>query len=226
MEGVLLAHDAYSPNERKVRVLLEELTSFCREKKIELFLVSGFHESVALHKFSAAGFGEFFDKEHFVCVDEVYIGNKSEADMRLHRSNLEKDKDFADNYFKQVFISDKLKEKRIAHKDALLLGDDLWVDGYYTTRFSKIDFAIFEEHIVDRGRNAERISGLAYFNINFSSVKQLLEGFPATDNSALDRHIFEEMKKVLVGDTFADAVKKGMIKKTVKKQGLRGFENN
>ncbi len=214
MEGVLSSIAHYKADEKKASVFLKELTKFCKSNKIELYLVSGYHEPVALEKFSENKFNEFFDKKHFLYVSEDYISKKADADKELHKKNLEKDKNFLDNYHKQVVILDLLKEKDLHPKDVLLLSDDIWVDGYYTNRFSKIDFAIFEGNVVDRGKVVERINGLAYFSLDFSSVKILLESFPTTNMAALDKYVFEIMKAALVGDNIKD-IAKAVISKRV-----------
>lgn len=215
MEGVLSSQAHYIADEKKVNSFLTDLNKFCKSNKIELYLVSGHHEPVAESKFKENKFDKFFDKKHFLFVSEDYISKKADADKELHKTNLEKDKHFLDNYHKQVAILDLLKEKDLHPKDALLLSDDVWVDGYYTNRFSKIDFAIFEGNVVDRGKPVERINGLAYFSLDFSTVKTLLEEFPSTSDVALQRYVFEVMKKVLVGDNIKD-IAKAVINKKVK----------
>ena len=215
MEGVLSSIGSYIADEKLVNSFLTDLTKFCKSNKIELYLVSGHHEPIAQNKFCENKFSEFFDEEHFLCVSEEYISKKDKGDKELHRTNLEKDKHFLDNYFKQVAILDILKEKDLHPKDALLLGDDVWTDGYYTNRFSKVDFAIFEGNVVDRGKPIERINGLAHFSLEFPSVKQLLENFPLTNGASLDRYVFEVMKKVLVGDNVKD-IARAVISKRAK----------
>jgi hypothetical protein len=213
LEGVLSDFGKYSPSKDKVKNFLNELSSFCKKNKIELFLISGHGAGVAEKRLRELGLGAYFDEKHFLHVSEEYISKKAESDAKLHRDGLEKDPNFVDTYFKQVAIQNVLSNKKLLAGDALLLSDDLWVDGYYTTRFSKIDFALFEDNLLDRGKSAERISGLAYFNLDFSSVKILLENFPQVNYSALDKYVFEAMKKVLVGDEVAASIKKGMIKR-------------
>ncbi|HNV01103.1 MAG TPA: hypothetical protein PKK60_01600 [archaeon] len=215
-EGVLLPYNNYNPNERRVKTFFEDLSNYCEKNKILLYVISGYHESVAHKKFEESFLKNVFNKNNFVCADEDYILQKAKDDETLHRQKLETDPEFNDSYFKQVFIQKILKEKNISASDALLLGDDIWVDGYYTTRFSKIDFAIFEENVSDRGKSVERISGLAYFSLEFDSVKQLIEIFPAVDLSPLDKYVFEIMKKALVGDNLGSIIKKGLDKKNQK----------
>jgi len=213
MEGILAPLGNYSPDKEKVTLFLNELTSFSKKNKIELFLVSGHHEPIAKQILHKHEFSKFFDENHFLCVDELYISKKEVADRDLHKENLKKDKFFLDNYFKQVAIQQLLKEKDLNERDALLLSDDIWVDGYYTTRFSKIDFAIFEENITDRGNKVDRINGLAYFSFDFSSVKKLLSDFPKVDLSGLDKYVFEIMKKVLVGDSVQESIRNAALKR-------------
>lgn len=207
-EGILLPFNHYLPNERRAKVFFEQLSDFCTKNKILLYVLSGFHESVAHKKFDKSFLKEIHSKEHFVCATEKYILSKNSDDEKVYREKLSLDPEFNDSYSKQVFIEDILKQKKVSQKDALLLGDDIWVDGYYTTRFSKINFALFEENLTDRSKRTERINGLAYFSLDFDSVKLLLEKFPQVDTSSLDKYVFETMKKALVGDSLNDAMKK------------------
>ncbi len=213
MEGVLTPIGDYVPDEKKVKSFLTKICSFAKKNKIELFMISGHIESVAKNKHACLKVSKCLGADRFLCVDENYIKEKAEMDEKLHRDALSKNPEFVDTYFKQVMIQKILAEKKIQPKDALLLSDDVWVDGYYTMRFSKIDFAIFEDNVVDRGKKISKMQGLAYFNLDFASVKKLIEAFPSVDTSALDVYVFEEMKKVLVGDAFVKAVKNELMKK-------------
>lgn len=214
MEGVLLSHNQYKANERRACNFISELSSFCAGKKIGLYMVTGFHEPVAHKKFESSCLVDFFDDAHFLHVDKEYIDGKLETDRKIHLDGLAKDPEFNDSYFKQVVMEKVLTEHKISPRRALLLCDDLWVDGYYTMRFSKVDFAIFEENILDRGKPAEHISGLAYFSLGFPSVKMLLENFPQVDLKALDKLVFESMKKALIDeDAFSKIVKNKVLQK-------------
>jgi len=212
-EGVLLPFKDYVPDHKRSEKFFDELSNFCTKNNILLYVLSGFHENIAHKRFDESFLGKKFSKKNFVCVDEAYILKKGEEDQTLHRQKLSEDPEFNDSYSKQVFISKILGENKFTPKDALLLSDDIWVDGYYTNRFSKVDFAIFEENISDRGVACERLFGLAYFNLDFDSVKVLLENFPLVNMTSLDKYVFEVMKKALIGDNFSDVVKKGLLKK-------------
>jgi len=217
LEGLLINYKDYVADDVKVKEFVKSLHSFCNENNIEVFLVSGHHESVAKQKMIEKKFHEYFDEQHFVFVDDVYIESKGEDDKKLHKDNLSKDPQFNDSFFKQILIQKILKEKDVNERDALLLCNDIWVDGYYTSRFSKIDFALFEGNLTDRGNKVERLSGLVYFNFEFDSVKQLLTNFPALILISLDKYVFDVMNKVLVGNNVKDSIRESMLKKKMGK---------
>lgn len=206
-EGLLESEKDYVVESEKAKLFVKGLSDFCLKNNIELFLISGLHENVAVEYFENSFVKNFFVKENFFFVDEDYISSKNENDEKLHRNNLEKDSSFNDSFFKQTIISKILIEKNLQKEDAILFCNDVWVDGYYTMRFSKIDFAIFENNIVDRGKKIEKILGLIYFNFNFSSVKKLLEDFPVVDYSFLEKYVFEVMKGVLMKDVDLNKLK-------------------
>jgi len=71
-----------------------------------------------------------------------------------------------------------------------------------------------QDNVCDRGKKIDPISGLAYFSLSIGSVKFLLSSFPVVDFSALDKYVYDEMKRVLVGSSFKDAVVKGLSKRS------------
>jgi hypothetical protein len=214
MEGVLLPLHSYSPDEKKSASFVSSLSKYAKKNKIELYLISGYHERVAKEKFALGKLSKYFDEKHFIFVNEHYISKKSEDDAKLHKKNLEDNPNFVDSFFKQVVLSEIIAEKNILPSDVLLLCNDAWVDAYYTTRFSKVDFALLQDNVCDRGKKIDPISGLAYFSLSIGSVKFLLSSFPVVDFSALDKYVYDEMKRVLVGSSFKDAVVKGLSKRS------------
>ena len=219
MEGILLAHKNYSPNEKRSNEFMDQLANFCKKEKVDLYLLSGYHEKIAKKEFKKFKLKKYFDKNHFFFVDEEYIGAKAKVDEKIHRDALEKDSEFVDSYFKQVAISKVMEKDSVSKEEVLLLGNDIWVDAYYTTRFTKVNFALFEENILERGNEAERISGLAYFSLNFDSVKILIKDFPEIDLEPMGKFIFNIMKKVLMSDVDLSGVVKKISKNQVKGGG-------
>jgi hypothetical protein len=219
MEGVLLAHDGYSPDKKRVESFLKKLSNYTKKEKIKLYLLSGYHEKVAKKKFDESNLKKYFNKEYFFYVDEEYISKKADVDKKIHIDALQTDPMFVDSYFKQVAMQKIVDEQSIPKEEILLLCNDIWVDAYYTTRFTKVNFALFEENILERGNKTERVSGLAYFSFEFNSVKQLIEDFPKVDLGPLGKFIFNIMQKVIMSNVDLS----GVVKKISKnKQGVGG----
>jgi len=162
MEGILLSHKDYSPNPKRVSAFVKKLTGFCKKENIDLYLLSGFHEIIAKKEFKKSGFEKYFDKGHFLFVDEEYISNKADIDEKIHRESLEKDPEFVDSYFKQIVIQKIIEKDSVPNESVLLLCNDIWVDAYYTTRFSKVDFALFEENILEQDWNKYHPNGASF----------------------------------------------------------------
>ncbi len=213
-EGILESNLSYKIDAVKTKSFLKSIKDYCDKNGVELILLSGFHHKVAEEKFKKSFVKNFFKKHNFFYVDDNYLNSKAEIDKNLHIENLKKDKEFTDSYFKQVLIQQFLYDNNIKSTEALLLCNDIWVDAYYTTRFSKVDFALFEYNILDRGKKSDRISGLAYFNLDSKSVEMLLENFPNIDLSLLDKFVFQKMQEALLKDVdFSDIAKKAKEKK-------------
>ena len=195
MEGVLLENNS---TPQKSEEFVKQLTFFCKEKEIKLILLSGIHEKAAVEKFNSSFLKKYFSDEDFFYVDENYINSKSELDKKLYLKKLHEDSSFEDSFSKQVFMTDLLSKNSFSPKEALLLCNDVWVDAYYTTRFSKVNFALFMDNLKNRNNPADLISGLIYFTLNFSEVISILESFPLVDTTALEKLVFEEIKKSLI----------------------------
>jgi hypothetical protein len=201
MEGILTDYKEYKVDKDTANKFITDFKEFSKENNIKLYLISGHHEKIAKEKFNNSFLKDFFLEKEFIYVDDNYIQNKHETDKMIHESNLEKDIEFTDSYFKQLIIEKILKEENFEKSDALLFCKDVWVDAYYTTRFSKIDFALFETNLLDRGKKTELLSGLVYYNFEFSKIKELIENFPKLYTSQLEKKVNDEIKKVLLKDS-------------------------
>ncbi|MDD4251208.1 MAG: hypothetical protein PHX27_03385 [Candidatus ainarchaeum sp.] len=205
-EGFLVNNLDYVVDEKKANFFIKKVFEFCKNNNIELFLISGLHEKVVLKKFENSFLKEFITKEHFFFVTDEYISLKHESDEQLHIDNLKNNEFFVDSFFKQTIISKLLAEKNISPNESILFCNDVWVDGYYTTKFSKSNFVIFENNITDRGKKIDKINGLIYFN--FDSNPNELFGELVIDYSSLNKYVFDVMKDVLLKDVDFSKLKK------------------
>ncbi|MBU0636381.1 hypothetical protein KKE06_05130 [Candidatus Micrarchaeota archaeon] len=192
-----------SIDSKSVQTILENLQKV--EKKVKgfhFFLVTGYTKEKVIPLLEKAGLKDFFDEKHLFFVTKEYIDSKEEVDRKLHETELEKDPFFKDEYFKQVTVDKISEELNIPKQKMILIGHDLWFTGFYTMRFSKIDFALIRSALSNRGKpQQEIIKGLTYFNRTWVDFRKLLTGsFPVSNNAFLDRYIQEFLKKELLGE--------------------------
>jgi hypothetical protein len=209
MEGILLDDNEYKADIEKTKDFSEKLINYFKENNIEFYLLSGHHEKIAKEKFENSYLKDLIPIERFIFVDDNYIQKKEEQDKQMHLENLEKDENYKDSYFKQVFIQEQLLKKNIDKKNAVLLCKDIWVDGYYTSRFSKIDFALFKNNLLNKGVKTQLVSGLIYYDLDIFQVKELIENFPVIQTYQLEKIVNEEIRKKLLENTdFSGLIKK------------------
>jgi hypothetical protein len=214
MEGVLLPFAHYKPSEERAEKFASKLSEYCAENKIKLLLVSGYSYNVAERKFSQSFLKKYFNKENLICVDNKYLESKTPEDLEIYNSRIKQDEEAVDAYHKQHAILEFMKENNLVPSDIILFAEDVWLDGYYSTRFSKVDFAILEENVSEKGIPADRIQGLAYFSLDFPTARDLIKVFPKIDTSLLEKRVFDEIKKSLLGsDSFKTALAQAVQKK-------------
>jgi hypothetical protein len=195
-----------SINMGEVKNILNELATLEKkfeEKGFHLFLITGLPEKVALDKIRENNLGEYFKVGHLFFVNESYINSKAEVDKVLYEQHLEKDPAFKDEYFKQVIIEKIATNFKLEKKDLILIGNDIWTEGYYTDRFSKIDFAIIESANASLGiKKNEKIPAITYIPRTWEAIQNiLLNDFPTHDPAPLEKFVFKVMSEKLTEGT-------------------------
>ena len=175
----------------EVKFILEKLREESRP-----VLLTGYKEDIAREKIEQHDLAQYFDKEAIHFVDKFYVESKAEEDRKRYYEFIEKDPFFKDEYFKQTVIERYSTEKGIPKGEMVLVGHDLWFDGFYTMRFSKIDFALIKSANSLRGEKSERIvEGVTYIERTWEEFKDLLAGNKGeADLKALDKFVFDYLK--------------------------------
>lgn len=193
-------------NMEEVHHLLKELSEL--ERKYEndgfhIFLMTGLPSAVAMKKIHEHKLGEYFKAGHVFSVDQDYLMSKEEIDRSLYQKNIEKNPHFKDEYFKQVMIEKIAKDFNIEKEKMILIGNDVWTEGYYTCRFSKIDFAIIKSASASLGEKKEGlIPGVVYIERTWDAIQKiLLEPIPPHDCVALEKFVFKIMGEKLTEGT-------------------------
>ena len=197
-------------DKQKTDSVMSYLSGMQENEWITLFLVTGLHEEKAKKLLGENGLYEFFNKENCFYVTKDYIHSKEEIDRQRHLQSLEQDPYFVDEYFKQKILMDFFEKETLKKEETVLIGHDIWFDGFYSMRFSKVDFVLVEKSLSDRNKLIpERIQGLTYIDFSQADLKKLILGkFPQADLRYLETYTFNILKEQLF--------QKGAIDKIIK----------
>jgi hypothetical protein len=183
----------------EVKLILDKLET---ERWSQAVILTGLREEDAWAKIEKHGLTDhgLIKKEDVFAVNQKYIDSKAEEDRERYLEQVEKDPGFKDEYFKQVMINRYSQEKGIPKGDMVLVGHDLWFDGFYTMRFSQIDFALIKSANSERGEKSDKfVEGLIYIERNWPEINDLvkrMKGQP--DLTQLNKYIFDYLKQQML----------------------------
>ena len=186
-------------DKEKTNVIMNYLKGMQENGLINLYMITGFHEEKAKKLIEENNLYEFFKKENSFYVTKDYIHGKEEIDKQRHLQSLEQDPYFVDEYFKQKILIDFFEKGTLKKEETVLVGHDIWFDGFYSMRFSKVDFMLIEKSLSDRNRPIpEKIQGLNYMDFSQADLKKLILGkFPQADLRYLETYTFAVLKEQL-----------------------------
>lgn len=221
LEDVLVPGKMDSKVDRKAVVqILENLLAL--EKAVpdfHFFVVSGSTPENAMALLKKSRLDLVCPLDHCFFVDATYIGSKEEVDKKIYQASVSKDPFFKDEFFKQVMIEKISSQFGVPIEKMVLVGNDLWFVGFYTVRFSKIDFALVKSALSwHNQKQKEIIRGLTYINRTWSDVRKLLTGgFPpnnlASFNLAVENFLRKELLTPQTLGAIADAKKKAAARR-------------
>ena len=200
--------------------VLEFLKDLESKGIVELFLICGRERAKASDEIAKNGLDRFLRKENIFFITDSYLNSKEEVDRERYVSNLEKDPGFIDEFFKQRVIMDLNASGTVSREECVLIGHDLWFDGFYTSRFSGIDFALIRESLSERHVPSQDIPKWIHcidFTI-FDFTSLILGKQPKQDTKMLETYIFRKLSRELVDPKELA----GMVKKVQEKQAEDG----
>lgn len=189
---------------------LSFLNGLEKQGLLTTYLVAGQEKQAAWKKISGLGLEKFFAPQNMFFVTKDYIDSKEEVDRERHLAALEKDPLFVDEYFTQMTILALISSGKAKKEESVLLGNDIWFDGFYTARFSSIDFVLVEEKLSERNELlVSKLSGLNYVSISANDFKKIvLWNFPQNDVAFLQRHVMDTLSKEILKDTDFSGLRK------------------
>ncbi|PIN85609.1 MAG: hypothetical protein COV47_01305 [Candidatus Diapherotrites archaeon CG11_big_fil_rev_8_21_14_0_20_37_9] len=203
-------------SKEKAHALLKFLSGIEKSGFISIYLVSGMPRENAEKAITDSGIGKFFKKENIFLLSKDYLDSKDELDRARHEKNVKDDPDFVDEYFKQHVFMDFISLGKCIPEEMAFVGNDIWFDAFYTTRFSKIDFFIVKEALCERNRLMPAdIKGLNYVSLSEADFRKIIVGkFPSPDLQPLENYVFNKLKlELFQGTQIENMVNKSVLSK-------------
>ncbi len=201
--GSILPKDGVGqPDAEKLISSLSFLSRLEGKGDLTTYLVVGQEREKTWGRIESACIAKFIQPENMLFASREYIESKDEFDRRRHLSNLEKDPQFVDEYFTQLAIIGLIESGKVMREEAVLVGNDLWFDGFYTMRFSGIDFVLVQERLNERNIPLrERLDGLNYISISEQDMGKVAEwAFPQNNLRMLQNYVMDRLSRELLKD--------------------------
>ncbi|HLC37072.1 MAG TPA: hypothetical protein VJK05_05715 [archaeon] len=202
LEDVLIPGNAEKEiNLSEVKKIIRNLIQL-NEKvpEFDFFILTGLREKEALKRIRNFPFlNEVKDK--IMSVTEGYIDSKEPQDKEFYLKRLNENHEFKDEYFKQTVIQGFIG-KGVGREKIELIGHDVWTDGFYTTKFSNVDFALIKSSLthLDNPLNQE-IPGVVYIERTWKDFKKILLGeLKKPSLEELDKYVLNYFRKHLIAD--------------------------
>lgn len=200
---------------KEVKKILSNLQELSKKFNLHVAVVSGYSEKIGQAKLKEFGLENFFEPDFVFFVSKHYLDSMQEIDKKRYADAIKKNPNYKDEYFKQYIIQRFSRDHNIPKNEIVYVGHDIWLEGFYTRRFSQIDFALIKSAYSHIGEKAnEQVHHLVYINRTWNDIKKLL----MTDNlkaeySNLDAYVDNVIKEKLFEGTKIE----GLVKKTIKK---------
>ncbi len=161
----------------------QELSSFAKEKKISLYLVTGLNKEVGKNLVIKNKLTSFFSSKNIFHVSENYLKSLSEIDQEIRREKYLLSKEYVDEYFKIYFLNN-IKPKLNTEK-TLVIGEDVWLDAYYVVEYSKANVLLIKPKITFNKES---------FDSNLKTINSVSLDFKELKNSFETKQTFDYTK--------------------------------
>jgi hypothetical protein len=123
--------------------ILNNMFLFCKNNNIDLFIISEFKENYSNEILSKFNLNVSL-KKNIISVSKDYIDSLKDLDKEIKEKEFNENYKFCDKYFKVFYFNNIFKENK---KNLLFVCCDLLTEGYYSKKYSNIDFVILKQFI-------------------------------------------------------------------------------
>jgi hypothetical protein len=165
---------------------------------------------------------KFFPEEKVLAVNYAFIQKMTEIDREIYEKKCAEDTECKDEYARQVQLQELMEKNHLSPEQILFVGHDYWFDAFYTRRFSKVDVALVESALSNKGHLAtERVDGLWHISLKWEELLPLIEGKgPSINYAPLDAFIVTSISKELFGGQGFTLQKKVLDLRQIKNKPL------
>jgi len=179
---------------------LAKLSDYCRESKVNLWLITGLLEENGRKIVVANGLDKIFSQDKIIYLTKAYLEHLSEMDRSLREERCRADPDYCDDYFKVFFLNDLVDKGVISKEKTLFVGHDVWADGFYLRRYSKIDFLLLESTLSNNHKlHIDKVYGLHIIKPSLEIFQDYLSNEKKFDYSSLDRFAGNVLQQNILG---------------------------
>ncbi len=211
VSGKAVEHVDLSQSKR----LVKSVSAFAQKRNISVYVISAHTQKIAENKLNESGLRSFFSPDHVVGVHAHYIESMQPIDRERYEAKCKDDETCTDEYFRQVALQEIIQKEGVSPAQIVLVGHDLWFDGFYTRRYSNVDVFFVEKNLRSRGHPiSEKVEGIWQGTLSFSTIKKIAEGkMPAPNYTPLDTWASVTLTQELFGSQGFNSIKRVIIQR-------------
>jgi hypothetical protein len=184
-------------------LFMSELVDYSKEKKIELFLITGLDKEKGEELIKKYGIDSYFSQKNTHYIDEKYYDGLTEIDRELKKQAKEKDPNYSDEYYKVYFFNNLYNGPK---EKTLFVGHDIWTDAYYLSKYSNIDVVLLKDTISNNhAPSLVDIKDLHIITPTIDVFKEYLEKEKSFNYSYLNNYANKTLYQEMFGKSLFDS---------------------
>jgi len=198
---------------------LKELSTFAKENKINLYLVTGLKKDIGEKIIADNNLLDYFKEDNIIYISEDYHSYLSDLDLKLRNEKYKDNFNYCDDYLKVHFITKQKPE--LNQQSTLFIGHDLWTDAYYISKYTNANVVLINLTLSYNNKpHIKDINTLHVIEPNFNNLKDYL-----VNKKEFDYRALHEFARKMLHDQIMGSLNLGNIdfSKVIKKKEWYGF---
>jgi len=203
---------------------LEELSKFCKDNHINLYLVTGLRKEIAEPIIKENNLTNYFSEDNISYVDDAYLNTLSEDDRALKNKKFLENSNAEDDYHKIYFI----KKNNLDSPGSLFIGHDVWTDAFYVRRYTQTNVVLLKDTLSNNHKPfIEEIKHLHVITPEYELFKSYLTEPKEFNYNYLNSYATKALQRNLIGAIdFAKLDIQSILKKKAEQEKLKKEKEN